>query len=101
MRLIDADSLETHEIYEGEWRMVVYADDIDAAPTIDAEPVRRGHWLKAEWININTEEKRKGRRCSECGSGYFRYDISVNTVFDIPRFCPHCGAKMDGGKSDE
>lgn len=42
MRLIDADTLETHEIYEGEWVRVVYADDIDDAPTIEAEPVRHG-----------------------------------------------------------
>ena len=41
MRLIDADSLETHEIYEGEWVRVVYADDIDNAPTIDAVEVVR------------------------------------------------------------
>ena len=37
-RLIDADALETHECYDGEWEEVVYKDDIDAAPTIiDAE----------------------------------------------------------------
>lgn len=41
MRLIDADSLETHEIYEGEWVRVVYADDIDNAPTIDTVEVVR------------------------------------------------------------
>lgn len=41
MRIIDADALETHEIYEGEWVRVVYADDIDDTPTVDAVPVVR------------------------------------------------------------
>lgn len=33
-RLIDADILETHECYDGEWQEVVYKDDIDNAPTV-------------------------------------------------------------------
>lgn len=41
MRLIDANALETHEIYEGDFVRVVYADDIDEAQTIDAVPVVR------------------------------------------------------------
>jgi len=40
MRLIDADKLERHEADTyGAIEDVVYAEDIDAAPTIDAEPV--------------------------------------------------------------
>ena len=33
-RLIDADILETHEYYDGEWQEVVYKDDIDNVPTV-------------------------------------------------------------------
>ena len=65
------------------------------APTIEER--KTGHWIDAEWVRINTGEKRKGRRCSACGSGFFRYDVSENTVSDIPNYCPNCGADMRGG----
>ena len=67
-------------------------------PTADVRENVRGKWMEAAWENINTGELRKGRRCSICGSGYFRYDVSVNTVSDIPNFCPNCGADMRGDK---
>lgn len=67
-----------------------------------AQPERmKGKWIDAEWVNINTGEIRKGRRCSACRCGYFRYDVSVNTVSDIPNFCPNCGADMREGEQDE
>ena len=69
---------------------------IEAIPAADVEERKTGHWIDAEWVRINTGEKRKGRRCSACGSGYFRYDVSVNTVSDIPNYCPNCGADMRG-----
>ena len=47
-------------------------------PTIEAEPVRHGRWIKQEnGLNI----------CSACG---------VTKVSHFP-FCGHCGARMDGG----
>lgn len=85
MRLIDADSLETHETYNGEWVMVVFADDIDATPTIEAEPVRHGRWEDKPHKMMD-----ECPCCSECGSfNPIKY-----------RYCPNCGAKMDGGKDD-
>lgn len=89
MRLIDADSLETHEIYEGEWVRVVYADDIDNAPTIDAEPVRHGRWIERK------SYPGVACYCSECN--YKNYGRPYqNTYFIVPyNFCPNCGAKMD------
>lgn len=96
-RLIDANALiaEMHNIIleDGEDRRTFY-EVIERQPTIEERKV--GKWLDAEWENINTGEKRKGRRCSVCKCGYFRYDVSVNTVSDIPNFCPNCGAKMEG-----
>ena len=56
---------------------------IETAPTIEAEPVRHGRWLN---------RKRNGYAvlvCSECErekEGYTR-----------TAYCPHCGARMDGG----
>lgn len=95
-RLIDADVL-IEDVRKNS--ASYFADDfahewVDRQPTIEERKV--GKWLDAEWENINTGEKRKGRRCSVCKCGYFRYDVSVNTVSDIPNFCPNCGAKMEG-----
>ena len=59
-------------------------------PIIDAEPVRHGHWETKEyttedsfddWIVVHHEEV-----CSECGKGQG----------ERSKFCPNCGAKMDG-----
>ena len=42
MRLIDADALEPHEIYDGNgFTEVVYMDDIREMPTVDAESIIR------------------------------------------------------------
>lgn len=69
MRLIDADALETHEQLEPmgngqyEYVEVVYKDDIDDAPTVDAIEVVRckdcRHWHREiyngiEYFNFNS-----------------------------------------------
>lgn len=97
MRLIDADALKID--YGFTWDDITPTHEemytlIDRQPTIEER--KTGKWIHAEWENINTGEIRKGRRCSACGCGYFRYDVSVNTVSDIPNFCPNCGADMRG-----
>lgn len=69
-------------------------------PLSEVPERKPGKWIDAEWENINSGEKRKGRRCSVCGHGYFRYDVSVNTVSDIPNFCPNCGADMRGEQNE-
>jgi hypothetical protein len=51
---------------------------IDDVPTIDAEPVRHGEWIKVDDYAV---------MCSECGK-YEKW---------IYPYC-HCGAKMDGGE---
>lgn len=89
MRLIDADSLETHEIYEGEWVRVVYADDIDNAPTIDADPVRRGRWEVIYYDNIP-----KIAKCSECEE-VLVFTKRDHLIRHMPNYCPNCGAKME------
>ena len=63
-------------------------DCLDNAPTIDAEPVVHGTW-----------EKRKDVVgfvcCSVC------HDCNIYDEWPDGkkwRYCPNCGAKMDGGK---
>ena len=91
MRLIDADALrETmyHEAFEtdtdmqkwdsGCWiRYKMFENALKNAPTIDAEHVRHGKWIK---VGDNTY------RCSRCN------EVSCCNG----NFCTDCGAKMEG-----
>lgn len=69
--LNDAQNLST------EWCCV--EDIVEAAPTIEAEPVRHGKW-------VNQDETYTRWYCSECKSG--NHAGGTN-------YCPNCGAKMD------
>ena len=97
MRLIDADTLEKHKydniekvtpnesaIWQQGWN-----DAIDAimnyALTVDAEPVRHGHW-KGKPIAGYSDV-----RCSNCGDVFMENTGKWN-------YCPNCGARMDGNK---
>lgn len=106
MRLIDADALmksigcedatkygnktaeQQHNSYS---TMMMYeiADEIDDAPTIDAEPVRHGVW-EYQPATLCTKA---GYQCTACRG-------SVWNSPDVPQAfkrCPECGAIMDGG----
>lgn len=58
---------------------------INMQPTIEAEPVRHGHWI---WLEPYGALFTHRRKCSECG------DIKAQ---EESNFCPNCGARMDGG----
>lgn len=64
--------------YTWEYGEVVTLHDITHAPTVDAEPVRHGHW-----IDIGS-----GQECSECHEIQYGYD-------NYRHYCSNCGAKMD------
>lgn len=68
-------------------------------PVIDAVPVRHGTWIEGKAKNIKTGEVRLVRKCSECESGYFIYDF-LNSVDEIPSYCPNCGADMRGEQDE-
>ena len=95
-RLIDADALVEKAYWHGEHPSVddlfaegvdaVDVSDIDNAPTIEAEPVRHGYWMCGDYYDI-------GDVCSECD-----WDSLISPC-DY-RYCPNCGAKMDGGADD-
>lgn len=60
------------------------ADILSALPTVDAVPVRHGRWKEDTggygfWI------------CSHCG-----FVSEASAAYLLYRYCPHCGAKMDG-----
>lgn len=104
MRPIDADEIskkaaELSRVYRRMYRQTkdnVWASRSDAvdhvmemiyeAPTIEAEPVKRGRWIHHAGMNS---------KCSCCGR-YFPVAEFEQRPFDV-NFCSHCGAKMDGG----
>ena len=61
-------------------------DEIDNASTIEAEPVRHGHWVtKTRHEHYPSGKEYEEDFCSICGKrGSVEYE-----------HCPHCGAKMD------
>ena len=68
---------------------------LDTIPAADVVGVRHGRWIV---FNDGTEEspQRDHMRCSVCG--WYWSIPEHRTVFS---HCPNCGAKMDGGVTDE
>lgn len=82
---------ECFDVYEdGEkyCRGIVFSISDVRLPAADVAPVKHGHWIQ---IDKNKCE------CSNCGIIVL---IAVYPHGD-KNCCPNCGAKMDGGKSDE
>lgn len=94
MRLIDADeSLKRiNDIFprrtESDYQkgiavgMAMAKVAINEQPTIDAEPVRHGHWIERYGVFDGTYYK-----CSVC---------NYNCSRTKENYCSDCGAKMDG-----
>lgn len=107
MRLIDADELlnKTAELeavaleqvakYEPsenprEWHRwsgilqerTAFKYDLIDAPTVDAEPIRHGHWID-------------DCRCSECGAEAITEWNETGGAWVMTPFCPFCGAEME------
>ncbi len=88
MRLIDADVLENEillrvPLTELQFNSIKFV--INKAPTIEAKPVVRAHWI----VTSNGEDKWVNK-CSACGGFLKRGQKQTN-------FCPNCGAQMPGG----
>ena len=114
MPLIDTDSL--WKIFENAnwWNNAdrdIAQGLLSQAPSVDAEPIRHGHWIWCEtWSDEYPEYPceliDEGWSCSVCGKYLMRY-LQSNFP-DIPEYaectygeplmverCPHCGTKMD------
>lgn len=57
--------------------------------TVDAEPVRHGHWIEQEVGNLDTYYT-----CSACKEDFCL--IEGEPSDNLWNYCPNCGAKMDG-----
>ena len=62
-------------------------------PAIDPESLRpRGTWEGTADGYANGELVYDTWTCSECG-----YTVDTDDPDDLTKFCPNCGAKMEGG----
>lgn len=89
MRIIDADALK--KTFCAECNHTISCEDCDIdfhfehlAPTVDAEPVRHGHWIEPESFTVSCI-------CSVCGFKFNKYE---DDICGYP-YCANCGAKMD------
>ena len=104
MRLIDADALQRKICgakcgceYEdcGNEGDCAFDHFIFRAPTIEAEPVVRGRWDDSGRYTFSGGST--AVRCTNCGCALTVSEYHLNNW----NYCPVCGAKMDGGDSDE
>lgn len=92
MRLIDADALLERMKKDPLFPLVEeygISGVIKAEPTVDAEPVRHGSWIKY----YETDEGRS-LRCSKCLMVFWVGGGREGN------YCPNCGAKMDERKEE-
>lgn len=61
---------------------------LDITPTADVVPVRHVRWEEINDLFLY--------RCSVCGEEFY---IEIGTPQEN-RYCPHCGARMDGGNNE-
>ena len=80
MRLIDADALKHRRGIAGD---EILHEIIDTQPTIDAEPVRHGQWVKRKGV---WGAGASVLVCSVCNS------VAQSSYSE---YCPGCGAKME------
>ena len=59
---------------------------VENFPAADVAPVRHGKWLYGDYYDI-------GDVCSEC-------DWDSKMTHPSYRYCPNCGARMDGGEDE-
>lgn len=70
---------------------IVYKDFLDflnEQPTADVAKVVHAYW----------EEKSMDYVCSHCKEHYNDDLLFIHFPYGLPKYCPECGAKMDGKK---
>jgi hypothetical protein len=70
--------------------MIKMEDNVAELPAADVEPVRHGEWFLLD------ECANEGVYCSVCHKKVYKTHYANQKLKS--KFCPNCGAKMDGGK---
>ena len=70
--------------------------DIQCMPTMEAEPIRHGHWIERTKVHPDLlNESTYHYECSNCG-----YWDTHGADVEVP-YCWHCGAKMDEEETED
>ena len=112
MRLIDADALlrDIESEINKKTKVILLADYnyfycagmrnviklVKRLPTVD--PVKHGRWIHIDELPSGGYFK-----CSECNRQIFlnfEWKVSFENPADEYRYCPGCGARMDGDAND-
>jgi transcription elongation factor Elf1 len=75
-------------------RACAYADAMDfieAIPAADVQPVKHGHWEEEDIMPYDNFVV-----CSECGMNLSHQNYTKEEWQESFRYCPNCGARMDG-----
>lgn len=83
---IERETLLERAEYDNNYRLIIPAEAIKAAPAADVAPAVHGRWE----YNAQTIHTQSMMRCSICG--WWTLDPSVDGAY---HYCPNCGAKMD------
>lgn len=84
-------------------RALKYIDALEAK-LAESEPVRHGHWYWCEepHNSFNDDGFECGWKCSCCNNYPDHDNYMADSYENKPnlKYCPNCGAKMDGDKND-
>lgn len=97
-RYIDVEALKNdgHPCWHDGEGNIYY--EVDHAPTADVVEVKHEYWREGVFLKVGGLVKAyPSVICSDCGITFC--DI-INNHNYMYRYCPNCGAKMDGGKAN-
>lgn len=79
-------------------RVVVFVDEIEALPAADVVEVRHGEWKADtdEYEICATEFT-----CSCCKESFASSEMTDEDFLQMMKYCPNCGAKMDGERKEQ
>ena len=94
-----SDALKGVELFQCGWAEIeaVQSDYIERLPAADVAPVRHGHWIGEGDGYADGELVFDVWHCSECA---YCIDDGTDDPERLPKYCPGCGALMDGGKDN-
>ena len=93
-KYIDADKLLNHLKENLEFCPAIVDVAIKNAPAADVAEVKHGYW-KVLVFKGGRGRGQAEAKCSICGRDAV-YQITEDK-WEFENYCPHCGAKMDGG----
>lgn len=82
----------------GNCAVLVAVKLLEKVPAADVAPVRHGHWIGEGDGYADGELVFNVWHCSECD---YCIDDGTDDPEHLPKYCPGCGALMDGGNEGE